>query len=114
MRRTMACPDALFFKGLYLHGAHDYLEAARAWEHFLDIAPAAADRGSLVLLLEEAFAREFPDWLLYKGVALFERGDFQGAERVWTRYLDLAPDGPARESVRALIEKAREKGSVAG
>ena len=106
-------PDALLYKGFYLSVAGDRLEAARVWERYLHVAPAGADTASVIQAIEEAYGREFPDWLVYRGFALFQTGDYQGAERVWARYLEVAPDDADKASVRNLIAKASERQRVA-
>ena len=103
-------PDALIYKGFYLYVAGDHLEAARTWESYLDAAPNG-DTTSVIQLIEETYGREFPDWLVYRGFALFQAGDFHNAERVWSRYLELAPADADRQSVRALIAKAHARAS---
>ena len=65
-------------------------------------AKRSTDTVSVIRVIEEAYGRAFPDWLVYRGWALFESRDFRGAERVWTRYLEIAPADGDRESVRQL------------
>ena len=56
---------------------------------------------------EEAFIREHPDALVYKGFYLYVAKDYEEAVRAWERYLQVAPADADRASVRALIARAR-------
>ncbi len=105
-------PDALVYRGVMLFSQGDYQEAARAWEQYLEVAPPDADTVSVNAMIEEAFIREFPDALLYKGLSLFNGGEYQGAVDALERYLELAPPEADRASVRAMIEKVRRIGSA--
>ena len=55
---------------------------------------------------EDAFIREFPDALIYRGVGLYHSGDFRGATGAWKRYLRVAPRGSDTASVREMIREA--------
>jgi len=55
---------------------------------------------------EEAFIREFPDALIYRGVGLYHSGDFRGATVAWKRYIRIAPPGSDTTSVREMIREA--------
>lgn len=105
-------PELLIYKGLCLYIAGKRLEAARVWERFLEIAPADADRTAVSDFIEKAYGGEGPDWLVYRGLALFEAGDYRGAERVWLKYLDIASDDAKQYTVRVLILDARERQQV--
>jgi tetratricopeptide (TPR) repeat protein len=106
-------PDALIHRGLCLYAAGKWLEAARAWERYLKVVTAGADAGSVNSLIENAYNREGPDWLVYRGLALFEEGNYGGAERVWLRWLEIAPEDAKQYSVRVWILDARERQRVA-
>jgi len=106
-------PDALIHGGLCLYAAGKWLEAARVWEQYLKVVTAGADAGSVKNLIENAYNREGPDWLVYRGLALFEEGNYGGAERVWLRWLEIAPEDAKQYSVRVWILDARERQRVA-
>lgn len=106
-------PDALIHSGLCFYAAGKWLEAARVWEQYLKVATAGADAGSVKNLIENAYNREGPDWLVYRGLALFEEGNYGGAERVWLRWLEIAPEDAKQYSVRVWILDARERQRVA-
>jgi len=55
---------------------------------------------------EDAFIREFPDALIYRGVGLYHSGDFYGATLAWMRYIRIAPAGSDTASVREMIREA--------
>src|SRR3970040_682948 len=54
-------PDALIHRGLCHYAAGKWLEAARVWEQYLEVATAGADAGSVKNLIENAYNMEGPD-----------------------------------------------------
>jgi len=54
----------------------------------------------------DAFVRQYPEVLVYRGLALHAAGDRLGAVAEWERYLAIAPRGADTASVRALAEDA--------
>jgi tetratricopeptide (TPR) repeat protein len=111
--RSPILRQTLIHRGLCLYAAGKWLEAARAWERYLKVVTAGADAGSVNSLIENAYNREGPDWLVYRGLALFEEGNYGGAERVWLRWLEIAPEDAKQYSVRVWILDARERQRVA-
>jgi hypothetical protein len=64
-----------------------------------------ASRGSE----DEAFLREFPDALIYRGVSLYHDGDYRGAAAAWKRYIAIAPAGSDTTAVREMIKETETK-----
>src|SRR6266513_1132677 len=58
-------------------------------------------------LSQEEFIQQYPDALIYEGLALYDRKDYRGAVAAWERYLKLAPKGTDWVSVPELIQQAR-------
>ena len=58
---------------------------------------------------DDAFVREFPDALIYRGVNLYHDRDYRGAAAAWTRYIAVAPAGSDTVSVREMIREAEAK-----
>jgi len=69
----------------------------------------ARGRGAKVELTEEQFVQQYPDALIYEGLALYDRKDFSAAVAVWEKYLHLVPKGTDWVSVPELIKQAQEK-----
>ncbi len=58
---------------------------------------------------DDAFVREFPDALIYRGVNLYHDGDYRGASAAWKRYVAIAPSGADTVSVNEMIREAEKK-----
>jgi tetratricopeptide (TPR) repeat protein len=67
---------------------------------------ASAQNGSVHHEDTLAFITEFPMVLVYRGLALYDAEDFDGAINAWQRYLDLAGKGADSAGVTALIREA--------
>ena len=60
-------------------------------------------------LSEQEFIQQYPDALIYEGLALYDRKDYRGAILAWERYLRLSPNGTDWVSVPELIKQARAR-----
>jgi len=55
---------------------------------------------------DSVFLEAFPDALIHRGAALFQAGDFAGAQAAWEEYMERVPKSSDAAHVRLLIEEA--------
>ena len=86
------------------------------WKRLMMLATSLSAAALIVVTLvasreseDEAFIREFPDALIYRGVSLYHDGDFRGAAATWKRYIAIAPVGSDTTSVREMIQEAETR-----
>src|SRR5260370_27277230 len=65
--------------------------------------------GTRTELTEQQFVQQYPDALIYEGLALYDRTNYSAAIAVWEKYLRMVPNGTDWVSVPELITQAREK-----
>lgn len=58
-------------------------------------------------------ARELNDSLIYLGIGLYQKKDYQGAAAAWQRYIAGAPPNADTVSVREMIQEAESAAAAA-
>jgi hypothetical protein len=97
-------PLVLVYNGWMRFILGDYERAITVWQEYLDRREKDADTASVNAMMNEAWIRLHPLWLVYDGFYKQQANDIAGALASWERYIEIAGT-PDTADVRRLIAR---------